>query len=77
MSSEKSGSRRPLRPDEVVEVKSAAEILSTLDSEAALDAMPFMPEMLQFAGKRLTVSRRVEKICDTVSGGPPNSRRMR
>ena len=36
-----------------------------------------MPEMLQFAGKRFTVSRRVEKICDTVSTGrPPNSRRM-
>ena len=76
MSSEKSGSGGPLRPDEVVEIKSAAEILSTLDSEASLDAMPFMPEMLQFAGKRVTVSRRVEKICDTVSGGPPNSRRM-
>jgi hypothetical protein len=76
MSSERSGSELPLRLDEVVEVKSAAEILSTLDGDASLDAMPFMPEMLQFAGKRFTVSRRVEKICDTVSGGPPNSRRM-
>jgi hypothetical protein len=76
MSSENSGSGRPLRPDEVVEIKSAAEILATLDSDASLDAMPFMPEMLQYAGKRVTVSRRVEKICDTVSGGPPNSRRM-
>jgi hypothetical protein len=68
---------RPLRPDDVVEVKSAAEILATLDSDASIDAMPFMPEMLEFAGKRLTVSHRVEKICDTVSGGPPISRRMR
>ena len=32
---------------------------------------------MQHAGKRFTVSHRVEKICDTVSGGPPNSRRMR
>jgi hypothetical protein len=76
MSSEKPGSDRPLRVDEVVEVKTAAEILSTLDSDASLEAMPFMPEMLRFAGKRFTVSRRVEKICDTVSGGPPRSRRM-
>jgi len=75
VSSEKS--ERPLRPGDVIEVKSAAEILETLDGAASVDAMPFMPEMAQFAGKRLTVSRRVEKICDTVSGGPPNSRRMR
>ena len=33
--------------------------------------MPFMPEMLRYAGKRFTVSRRVEKICDTVSGECP------
>jgi hypothetical protein len=68
---------QPLRPGDRVEVKSAAEILATLDSDASSEAMPFMPEMLRFAGKRFTVSRRVEKICDTVSGGPPNSRRMR
>ena len=76
MSSVKSGGGRPLRPGDVVEVKSAEEILATLDRDASLDAMPFMPEMLRFAGQRLTVSRRVEKICDTVSGDAPNSRRM-
>jgi hypothetical protein len=77
VTTKKPGRERPLRSDDVVEVKSAAEILATLDRDASIDAMPFMPEMLQFAGKRLTVSHRVEKICDTVSGGPPNSRRMR
>ncbi len=77
VTSEKARSQPPLRPEDVVEVKSAAEILATLDQEASADSMPFMPEMLKFAGKRLTVSHRVEKICDTVSGGPPNSRRMR
>jgi hypothetical protein len=67
-----------LRPGEVVEVRSLAEILATLDADASLDAMPFMPEMMQFAGKRFTVSHRVEKICDTVKdSGPPQSRRMR
>jgi hypothetical protein len=66
-----------LRPGDVVEVRAAAEILATLDSDASTDKMPFMPEMLRFSGKRFTVSRRVEKICDTVSGGPVGSRRMR
>jgi hypothetical protein len=66
-----------LRPGDVVEVRPPAEILATLDSDASLDAMPFMPEMLRYSGRRFTVSRRVEKICDTVSGGPPSSRRMR
>jgi hypothetical protein len=66
-----------LRSGDVVEVRVPAEILATLDGDASIDRMPFMPEMLRYSGKRFTVSRRVEKICDTVSGGPPNSRRMR
>jgi hypothetical protein len=70
-------SDRQLKPGDVVEVRPPGEILSTLDSDASIDGMPFMVEMLQYAGKRFTVSHRVEKICDTVSGGPPNSRRMR
>jgi hypothetical protein len=65
-----------LKPGDVVEVRSPAEILSTLDSEASIDGMPFMGEMLQYAGRRFTVTHRVEKICDTASGNPPNSRRM-
>jgi hypothetical protein len=73
--------RRRLKPGDVVEVRPAAEILATLDVDASVDAMPFMPEMLRYAGKRFTVSRRVEKICDTVSGqysgGPLTSLRMR
>ena len=68
---------RTLRPGDVVEVRAPAEILATLDNEASIGAMPFMPEMLQYAGKRFTVSRRVEKICDTVSGSAPRSLRMR
>jgi hypothetical protein len=33
-----------------------------------------MPEMLQHVGKRFTVSKRVEKICDTAhfTGKPPD-----
>ena len=58
---------RPLRPGDIVELRPAAEILATLDESGALDNMPFMPEMLQYAGRRFTVSRRVEKICDTIA----------
>ena len=67
-------SDRPLRPGDVVEVRSAAEILATLDDNGSVDAVPFMPEMLQHVGKRFTVSRRVEKICDTIAA--TGSRRM-
>ena len=58
---------RPLRPGDIVELRPAAEILATLDESGALDNMPFMPEMLQYVGRRFTVSRRVEKICDTIA----------
>jgi hypothetical protein len=59
----------------VVELRPPAEILATLDKDGALDGLPFMPEMLQYMGRRFTVSTRVEKICDTVAG--TGSRRMR
>ena len=65
---------RPLRPGDLVEVKSPAEIFATLDGDA-VDDMPFMAEMLAHTGKRYTVSRRVDKICDTVTD--TGSRRMR
>ena len=56
-----------LRVGEVVEVRSESEILSTLDSSGALDAMPFMPEMLQYCGKRFRVYKRADKTCDTIN----------
>ena len=36
--------------------------------------MPFMPEMLRHVGRRYTVTRRVDKICDTIAA--TGSRRM-
>jgi hypothetical protein len=53
------------RVGEVVEVKSREEILATLDKHGELDNLPFMPEMLQFAGQRLPLYRRAVKFCDT------------
>ena len=74
LSSQKSSGTGALRPGDVVEVRSAAEILATLDADASLDKLPFMPEMIQYAGRRYTVSRRVDKICDTIAA--TGSRRM-
>lgn len=56
-----------LRPGQWVEVRSAAEILSTLDENSALDGLPFMPEMLRFCGRRLKVHKRADRTCDPVS----------
>lgn len=54
-----------------VEVRSAEEILATLDDQGELARMPFMPEMLKFAGRRFEITAVAHKTCDTVhrSGG--------
>ena len=62
------GSRQTsLRRGDVVEVRSAAEILATLDERGCLEEVPFMPEMLVQLGKSFTVEARVERACDTIS----------
>ena len=61
------GGRLGLRIGEVVEVRSHAEILATLDERGELDSLPFMPEMLQFCGQRFTVAKRASKLCDTIT----------
>jgi len=52
-----------LRPGDSVEVKSPGEILQTLDANGTLDRLPFMPEMVDFCGKRFRVSKRIVKTC--------------
>ncbi len=52
-----------LRPGDLVEVKTPEEILQTLDAEGAFDRLPFMPEMLEFCGRRFQISRRAEMTC--------------
>lgn len=56
----------PIVAGEWVEVRSADEILATLDAQGKLDGMPFVPEMLQFCGRRLRVFKRAHKTCDTI-----------
>jgi hypothetical protein len=57
---------RPLRAGETVQIKSASEILATLDDEGKLDGLPFMPEMLEYCGQTLTVYKRADRTCDTI-----------
>jgi hypothetical protein len=56
-----------VRAGDWVEVRSAEEILATLDDGGSLDALPFMPEMLQYCGRRYRVSKSAHKTCDTIS----------
>jgi hypothetical protein len=57
--------RTALRRGDIVQVKSAEEILRTLDDRAELEKLPFMAEMLQYCGKQFSVEARAERICDT------------
>ena len=59
------------RAGALVEVRSKEEILATLDQHGCVDAMPFMPEMLQYCGQRVRVRAVAHKTCDTIrnSGG--------
>jgi hypothetical protein len=56
-----------LKVGDLVEVRSAAEILATLDERGELDSLPFMPEMLKFCGQRMTVFKVAHKACDTIN----------
>jgi hypothetical protein len=62
-----------LRKGDVVEIRSPAEILATLDERGELDALPFMPEMVAMCGRRFTVAARTERICDTITFGNPRT----
>jgi len=60
------GHRLGLRAGEWVEVRTADEILTTLDDRGRLDALPFMPEMLKYCGKKFRVIKSAHKTCDTI-----------
>ncbi len=46
-----------------VTVRSLEEILATLDADAKVAGLPFMPEMIPFCGRTFRVYRRAEKTC--------------
>ena len=56
-----------LKAGELVEVRSAEEIATTLDENGELGGLPFMPEMLAFCGRRLTVHKVAHKSCDNIA----------
>lgn len=56
-----------LKAGELVEVRSPEEIHATLDEHGELAGLPFMPEMLAFCGRRLTVHKVAHKSCDNIT----------
>jgi len=59
----RSGTTRPLRAGDVVEVRPAEEIIATLEQGATVDGLPFQPEMLAHCGSRFTVTSRADTTC--------------
>ncbi|HVX14787.1 MAG TPA: hypothetical protein VHC22_26595 [Pirellulales bacterium] len=57
-----------LEAGELVEVKSHAEILATLDQHGKNRGLTFDPEMVPYCGQRFRVLRRVETLIDEKSG---------
>lgn len=64
------------RPGDLVEVRPAAEILSTLDADGTLDGLPFMPEMIEACGGSFRVASHAFKTCMSGSG-PSTMRQLR
>lgn len=55
------------RRGDVVRVRGAEQILATLDAKGTIDGMPFMPEMLQYAGREFPVYASAHKTCDAIN----------
>ena len=66
-----------LRTGDWVQVRTPDEIAQTLDTDGSLDGLPFMPEMLQYCGRRIRVLRRAEKSCVEFAGGSYKIREFR
>ncbi|WP_157953095.1 hypothetical protein [Nocardioides allogilvus] len=64
-----------LRAGDRVRLRPLADILATLDETGSFEGVPFMREMTAYAGRTMTVYRRLEKICDYL-GEESRSRRM-
>lgn len=56
------------RTGDLVEVRSAAEILRTLDKGGGMEGLPFSPQMFGYCGQRFRVYKRAHKTCDTIAG---------
>jgi hypothetical protein len=67
---------RELRVGDWIEVRSREEILRTLGGDGRLDGMPFMPEMLQYCGRKFRVHKAAHKTCDYTTPYPFRMRRL-
>lgn len=56
-----------LRVGEVVRVRSAEDILATLEADGTVRRLPLMPETLKYAGQELRVFKSAHKTCDTIN----------
>ncbi|MGA8143043.1 MAG: hypothetical protein WB987_04040 [Candidatus Acidiferrales bacterium] len=66
---ERSASRSlDLKVGEWVEVRGQGEVLATLDEHGRLENLGFMPEMLQYCGRRFRVFKRADKTCEYTQG---------
>ena len=68
-SSGDNGNIRPsldLKVGDWVTIRPAHEILATLDQNACLEQLPFMPQMIKYCGESFRVRSRAHKMCDTV-----------
>ena len=61
--------KRRFSRGEVVEVLPFHELIHTLDDSGTLDGLPFMPEMLPYCGKKLAVTKRLERTCEELERG--------
>lgn len=61
-------------PNQLIEIRSADEILASLDDNGALDGLPIMPGMLDYCGAVCRVYNQADKICAT--NGPTAIRSM-
>jgi hypothetical protein len=59
----------PFKAGEWVEVLEWEAIEKTLDADGTCDGLPFMPEMLEYIGRRFRVLRYAEKTCLESSDG--------
>lgn len=57
-----------LEPGELVELKSAREIMQTLDADGKHRGMAFFPEMRSMCGKRYRVLKRAERLITETTG---------
>lgn len=58
--------KQNLLPGTLVRVRSLSEIISTLDQQGTLEALPFMLEMARYCGALFRISKRIERTCEEI-----------